>query len=129
MTSDMCSSCTTWMPRTRPRSASVTPRPVTGTNATWWRDVIPDVVLVVAFAWATLLLVAGGLLLLRASDALHRLLALDVLGTIVIIVLTTLSYRIGSSFYIDAALALALLSFTGTLVAVRYLNGSPGSSS
>ncbi len=82
---------------------------------------IPDVVLVFAFAWATLLLVAGGLLLLRASDSLHRLLALDVLGTIVIIMLTTLSYLNGVSYYIDAALALALLSFSATLVAARYI--------
>ncbi len=82
---------------------------------------IPDIVVVVAFAWATVLLLAGGLLLLRASDSLHRLLALDVLGTIVIILLTTLSYLSGVSHYIDAALALALLSFSATLVAARYI--------
>jgi multicomponent Na+:H+ antiporter subunit F len=82
---------------------------------------IPDPVLTAAFAWATLLLVAGGVLLLRARDTLHRVLALDVLGTIVIIVLTTLSYVNGVSYYIDAALALALLSFTATLVACRYV--------
>jgi multicomponent Na+:H+ antiporter subunit F len=82
-----------------------------------------DLVVDVAFAWATLLLVAGGLLLLRASDTLHRLLALDVLGTVVIIVLTTLSYVNHVSYYIDAALALALLSFTATLVVARYVGG------
>ena len=82
---------------------------------------IPELVVASAFAWATLLLVAGGLLLLRAPDALHRLLALDVLGTIVIIMLTTLSYLNGVSYYVDAALALALLSFTATLVAARYI--------
>jgi multicomponent Na+:H+ antiporter subunit F len=82
---------------------------------------MPDVILVAAFAWATGLLVVGGLLLLRASDLLHRLLALDVLGTIVIILLTTLSYVQGVAYYIDAALALALLSFLATLVAARYL--------
>ncbi len=88
---------------------------------------MPDVVVAVAFVWATLLLVAGGLVLLRASDVLQRLLALDVLGTILILVLTTLSYLLGTSFYIDAALAMALLSFSGTLVAVRYLRGRRGS--
>jgi multicomponent Na+:H+ antiporter subunit F len=82
---------------------------------------IPDAVLVVAFAWATLLLVAGGLLLLRSSDTLHRVLALDVLSTVLIMVLTTLSYLNGVSYYIDAALALALLSFAATVVATRYL--------
>jgi multicomponent Na+:H+ antiporter subunit F len=83
---------------------------------------MPDAILVAAFAWATLLLVAGGLLLLRASDALHRLLALDVLGTVVVIILTTLTYLTGVSYYVDAALALALLSFTATLVVARYLS-------
>ena len=82
---------------------------------------IPPTVLVVAFVWATLLLVAGGVLLLRARDTLHRLLALDVLGTILIIVLATLSYLDGVAYSIDAALALALLSFTATIVAARYI--------
>jgi multicomponent Na+:H+ antiporter subunit F len=82
---------------------------------------MPAIVLDVAFAWSTILLVAGGVLLLRASDTLHRVLALDVLVTIVIILLTTLSYVRDVSYYIDAALALALLSFTATLVAARYI--------
>jgi multicomponent Na+:H+ antiporter subunit F len=82
---------------------------------------IPDVVIVVAFAWATVLLIAGGLLLLRARDALTRLLVLDVLSTIVIILLAVLSYLADASYYIDAALAVALLSFSATIVAGRYL--------
>lgn len=82
---------------------------------------IPEVVLVIAFGWAILLLVVGGLLLLRASDSLHRLLALDVLGTIVIILLTTLSYLNGVSYYVDAALALALLALSATMVAAQYI--------
>lgn len=80
-----------------------------------------DLVFGVAFVWALLLLVLGGVLLLRAADTLHRVLALDVLVTIVILLLTTLSYVENVSYYVDAALALALLSFTGTLVAVRYV--------
>ena len=82
---------------------------------------LPDVVVGVAFAWSTLLLVAGGLLLLRSRDSLHRLLALDVLGSIVIMILAALSYLDDVSYYIDAALALALLSFSATMVASRYL--------
>ena len=80
-----------------------------------------DLVFGVAFVWALLLLVLGGVLPLRAPDTLHRVLALDVLVTIVIVLLTTLSYVENVSYYVDAALALALLSFTGTLVAVRYV--------
>ena len=85
-----------------------------------------DVALDIAFAWATLLLIAGGWLLLRAPDTLHRVLALDVLVAIVIAVLTALSYVRGVSYYIDAALALALLSVIATLVAARYvIRGGP----
>ena len=87
---------------------------------------MPEVVLVIAAGWATLLLFGGGLLLLRAPDTLHRVLALDVLVAIVIILLTLLSYLRGRSYYIDAALALALLALTSTLVAARYVvRGGP----
>ena len=96
------------------------------TSATSSGDLMPNVIAVIAFGWATVLLLAGGILLLRANDNLHRLLALDVLGTIVIILLTTLSYLSGVSYYIDAALALALLSFSATLVAARYLTRQRG---
>lgn len=82
---------------------------------------MPDFVAAVAFAWATLLLVAGGVVLLRSRDALQRVLALDVLVAIVIALLTSLSYLRDVSYYIDAALALALLSFTATLVAARHV--------
>jgi multicomponent Na+:H+ antiporter subunit F len=90
---------------------------------------IPDVILVVAFAWATLLLVAGALLLLRARDSLTRLLALDVLGTIVIVLLSVLSYLNDVSYFIDSALAVALLSFTATMVTGRYIMRRRGRSS
>ena len=82
---------------------------------------MPDLAVDIAFGWATLLLVGGGVLLLRASDTLHRILALDVLVAIVIALLTILSYQRDVSYYIDAALALALLSFTATLVAARHV--------
>jgi multicomponent Na+:H+ antiporter subunit F len=87
---------------------------------------MPELAATIAVGWAALLVVAGGVVLLRASDALHRVLALDVLGAIVIILLTALSYLDDVSYYIDAALAIALLAFTATLVAVRYLTrGGP----
>jgi multicomponent Na+:H+ antiporter subunit F len=87
---------------------------------------MPELVVDIAAGWATLLLFGGGLLLLRAPDTLHRVLALDVLVAIVIILLTILSYLRDVSYYIDAALALALLALTSTLVAARYVTrGGP----
>ena len=87
---------------------------------------MPEIVAAIAAGWATLLLFGGGLVLLRSPDTLHRVLALDVLVAIVIILLTLLSYLRGRSYYIDAALALALLALTSTLVAARYVvRGGP----
>ena len=87
---------------------------------------MPDAVAAVALAWTTLLVLAGGIVLLRSRDTLHRVLALDVLVSIVVALLTILSYLRDRAYYVDAALALALLSFVATLVAVRHaLRGSP----
>jgi len=87
---------------------------------------VPDAVAAVALAWATLLVLGGGVVLLRSHDTLHRVLALDVLVSIVVALLTILSYLRDVSYYIDAALALALLALTSTLVAARYvLRGRP----
>jgi multicomponent Na+:H+ antiporter subunit F len=87
---------------------------------------VPELAASIGLGWATLLLFGGGLVLLRARDALHRVLALDVLGAIVIMLLTTLSYLYDASYYIDAALAIALLALTATLVAVRHVTrGGP----
>ena len=80
-----------------------------------------EIVAVAVFGWMTLLLAVGGFVLLRAPDTLHRVLALDVLATVLIIVLTTLSYVQGVSYYIDASVGIALLSFAATLVAVRHI--------
>jgi multicomponent Na+:H+ antiporter subunit F len=82
---------------------------------------MPSLALDIALVWATLLLLGGSILLLRAKDAMHRILALDVLVSIVVALLTILSYQRDVSYYIDAALALALLSFTATLVVARYV--------
>ena len=57
---------------------------------------------------------------------LHRILALDLLVSIVVAQLTILSYLRDVSYYVDGALALALLSFTATLVVARYIvRGGP----
>jgi multicomponent Na+:H+ antiporter subunit F len=87
---------------------------------------VPDIVFDIAAGWATLLLLAGGLLLLHTPGSLHRVLALDVLVVIVIALLATLSYVRDVSYYIDAALGVALLALVSTLVAARYVTrGGP----
>jgi multicomponent Na+:H+ antiporter subunit F len=79
----------------------------------------------IALAWVTLILVAGGLVLLRARDVVQRIIALDLLAAVVIGMLALLSYLRDQRYYFDAAVALALLSFVATAAAARYL-GSGG---
>ena len=74
----------------------------------------------VALTWMTLLLVGAGLMLLRSRDMLQRIIVSDLLASIVIVLLALLSYLRHTSYYLDAALALALLSFVSTLAAARY---------
>jgi len=60
------------------------------------------------------------ILVIRARSALRRILALDVLTLILIALLILYADASQTAYYLDAALALALLSFIATLAAVRY---------
>lgn len=87
---------------------------------------MPTAILVLALVWVTLLLVAGGLALVRARDVLQRVIAFDSLAALAIALLALLSYLRDVGYYMDAAVALALLSFTATVAAARYLSsGGP----
>ena len=85
---------------------------------------MPLVVVVPAMVWVTLLLIAGGLALVRARDVQQRVIALDLLA-VVVVALALLSYFWDVGYYLDAAVALSLLSFVATVAAARYL-GSGG---
>ena len=87
---------------------------------------MPTPLVIAALVWVTLLLVAGGLALLRARDVAQRVIAFDLLAAIVIALLALLCYLRGQPYYFDAAVALALLSFVATVAAARYLSsGGP----
>ncbi len=83
---------------------------------------MPAFVVIPALFWVTLLLVAGGLALVRARDVLQRIVALDLLAVIVIALLALLCYLRGQAYYLDAAVALALMSFVATVAVARYLD-------
>lgn len=87
---------------------------------------MPTFVLIPALIWVTLLLVAGGLALIRARDVVQQVIALDLLAVVVIALLAMLSYLRAQPYYFDAAVALALLSFVATIATARYLSsGGP----
>ncbi|MDI3340674.1 MAG: monovalent cation/H+ antiporter complex subunit F [Sphaerobacter sp.] len=78
------------------------------------------IVFYVATLWVGLLIAAGVVLTLRAHDTLTRVLAVEVITTLLIGLLVLYAGGRNSANYLDAALVLALLSFVGTLAAARY---------
>jgi multisubunit Na+/H+ antiporter MnhF subunit len=78
-----------------------------------------------AWLWAAtaLLVVPSGPALLVAArgSALSRLVGLELLSATLVLVLLALSQGYARTSYLDVALVLAILSFTGTLVFTRLL--------
>lgn len=81
---------------------------------------IHEVVVNVALVWAAGLLAACVVLLLRSHDAPGRIAVLDMLSLVLVALLVLLALLRGESYYLDAALGLALLSFVGTLAFARF---------
>ncbi len=79
-----------------------------------------ETVFFAAVVWMTVLLTVVGVLVLRSRTAMGRILALDVFTLILTALLILLADATQTSYFLDAAIALALLSFISTLAAVRY---------
>jgi multicomponent Na+:H+ antiporter subunit F len=79
-----------------------------------------DLVFFLAIAWVTVLLVACVAAVVRLRTTAARILALDALTLILVALLVVYATGQRSSYYMDAALILALLAFLSTLVAARY---------
>ena len=73
-----------------------------------------------AAVWMTGLLGISVVVVIRARTAMGRILALDMLTLILVAFLILYAGAHRAPFYLDAALALALLSFVATLAAARY---------
>ena len=79
-----------------------------------------QVVFYAAAAWMTVLLGLSVIFVIRARSAMVRILGLDVLTLLLIAFLILYSDTNRTPYFLDAALALALLSFIATLAAARY---------
>lgn len=79
-----------------------------------------DVVFYAGIAWLAVLLGVTVLVVARARSTTTRILALDLLTLVLIGVLALAAGEDGTSYALDAGLALALLSFVATLAACRY---------
>lgn len=79
-----------------------------------------DLFLQLASLWMIILLVVVLSVVARGPATQTRILALDTLGLVIVGILSLVSHRLASALYLDAALALALLSFLGTLASARF---------
>lgn len=79
-----------------------------------------ELVFLIAMAWSTALLVVCVAEVIRLRRTAARILALDVLTLILTALLIIYAIAEHSSYYLDAALILALLAFVATLMASRY---------
>ena len=79
----------------------------------------------VTFALAVLIL--GSFLCLyrigKGPTAPDRIVAIDILGTLIVGFCVVLALTSGRDFYINVAIAWALLSFIGTLALAKHLEG------
>lgn len=79
-----------------------------------------EIVFQIAALWLAVLVAPCLVLILRADSASSRILALDILTLLLIGLLVLWSDSEGVSYFLDAALLLALLSFIGILAAGRF---------
>jgi multicomponent Na+:H+ antiporter subunit F len=80
-----------------------------------------DVVFFAGIAWLTVLLGVAVVSIARARTTTERLVALDTAVLVLIGLLGLVAVEDRRPYALDAALALALLSFVATLAAARYL--------
>ncbi len=79
-----------------------------------------SIVFDIATLWVAGLIGLGVALTLRAGSLLVRVLALELVTTLLIALLALYAGGRDSANYLDAGLMLALLAFAGTLAAARY---------
>jgi multicomponent Na+:H+ antiporter subunit F len=76
---------------------------------------------VFATFWMTLLLAVIVVFATRMESNVVRLLVVDAITLILVAVLVLYSSSVQQPYYLDAAIALALMSFIGTVAAARRL--------
>jgi multisubunit Na+/H+ antiporter MnhF subunit len=74
----------------------------------------------VATIWLTFLLCVCVGLVIKTKSGMVRILAFDALTLVLVALLIIYSITTETSYYLDAALVLSLLSFVSTVVASRY---------
>lgn len=79
-----------------------------------------DIVFYIALLWLVVLFSILVVLTARAKSGLVRVLTLDTLTLVTIALLVIYSTTTGTSYYLDAAVVLSLISFISVIAAARY---------
>ena len=79
-----------------------------------------DVVFYIALLWLVVLFSICVIMIARAKSGLVRVLSLDTLTLVLVALLVVYSVTTETSYYLDAALVLALISFISVIAAARY---------
>lgn len=79
-----------------------------------------DIVFYIAMIWLVVLFCVCVVMVARAKSGLVRILALDTTSLVLVALLIVYSSTTHTSFYLDAALVLALISFISVIAAARY---------
>lgn len=82
----------------------------------------------VAFAATTLALVAAFVRVVVGPSLADRVLALDMIGLVSVSIIATYAIASGQALFLDAAIALALIAFLGTVAFSRFIEWRRGSS-
>lgn len=79
-----------------------------------------DIVFYIAMIWLVILFCVCVVMVARAKSGLVRILSLDTTSLVLVALLVVYSSTTHSSFYLDAALVLAFISFISVIAAARY---------
>jgi multisubunit Na+/H+ antiporter MnhF subunit len=81
---------------------------------------VHDIVFYIALLWLVVLFSICVIMIARAKSGLVRVLSLDTLTLVAVALLVVYSVTTETSYYLDAALVLALISFISVIAAARY---------
>lgn len=84
-----------------------------------------ELILDLAIAWLAGLMAVAAVALVRVSALVKRLVLLDMSVMLLVCLLVLLSIRRDETYFLDAALALSLLSFTATIAVASYASRRP----
>jgi multicomponent Na+:H+ antiporter subunit F len=79
-----------------------------------------EITFYIAMIWMTMLMLVCIAMVIRTRSGMVRILAFDALTLVLVALLILYSVTTDSSYYLDAALMLSLVSFISTVVAARY---------